>query len=719
MPRSPAVFAACVVLAACSGPPAAPRAPSPSPPAAPSASAVSVAAVPRPGEGVTDLPSGARVRWRYDFDRNALTAMKVAGGAVVALTASGNLLRFDLATLKLTAERVGPGVVRSLGSGPDGAVLAGLAVGPLGRVVRVDPETLALTPLVEVDAPPVWVGADDRGVWAVVERLSWRQERAHGGRDFRVRDATYEAVDFASQSRVRLHSEGTTFLLDRKHRLWIGGNYGEFGSSISVVDFTSKVGSLVAPAGKFEGVYGFFERGDEVFAYGGSSHMASSRGYVARCTDARVTKVANFYWDTWSHPEPDRSRPFAPVTHLFAGGAGGELLALSSGALFRVNPSFSQWTRLRDVEVRDGSGRRAAVHSNPGVKVVLRGDDGRLLAATRHDGLVRLAGKETERAALPAQLEAGRVDDIAGGPEGAILLGAGSAWARAGGGWGKRGGVPSGASGRAAPGGEAGLLGLDLHVEPDGALVTVARLADTPPDEGFLVSPDRLVVARWRGGAGAIVAETKGGEAQVYNTFRTPDGALWGTTLEHLVRFEAGAWKPVVALPQRGVRMKVVGAGGPPWVLLEANQSRLFRLDPARGALDPVAATDQAGELPIEDALPWANGGLLLATWRGLYELPAAGGVAVASRVAAPADVFRLTRDAQGRLWLGGEGIWVHDLAKGRLHVLDEAPAAGRRSVAAIAPDPARPGGVVVAFDNERESSSGGASVAFLAIDPD
>ncbi len=58
--------------------------------------------------GTVHLPSGVAVHYDYHYDRNALRDARRADDTIIALTESGNLLRLDLTTLKLTREWFGP-----------------------------------------------------------------------------------------------------------------------------------------------------------------------------------------------------------------------------------------------------------------------------------------------------------------------------------------------------------------------------------------------------------------------------------------------------------------------------------------------------------------------------------------------------------------------------------------------------------------------------------
>src|SRR5258706_11027889 len=54
--------------------------------------------------GSVESTDGARVRFAYDYDRNALVDSRVAGNGLIALTRAGHLLRFSLPDLLFERE---------------------------------------------------------------------------------------------------------------------------------------------------------------------------------------------------------------------------------------------------------------------------------------------------------------------------------------------------------------------------------------------------------------------------------------------------------------------------------------------------------------------------------------------------------------------------------------------------------------------------------------
>ncbi len=113
-----------------------------------------------PVTGSVVLPSGLAARYEYHYDRNALQDSRRQGGALVALAGAGNLLRFDVASRAVTAERVEPARAVCLGGGDGDPVVVGFDD---GRVCRVDPADLGLVELARVPGRAWWVGYPARG----------------------------------------------------------------------------------------------------------------------------------------------------------------------------------------------------------------------------------------------------------------------------------------------------------------------------------------------------------------------------------------------------------------------------------------------------------------------------------------------------------------------------------------------------------------------------
>ena len=242
---------------------------------------------PPPASGTVELPTGISAHYEYHFNHNALGPSQIAGNALIALTDSGNLLRFDLPTRRLTRERITPARTVCLGRGIHDELLAGFED---GRVCQVNPTTLELVELARLSGQPQWVGAleggenNGRRILGVVERSKWVEQRGQRWQE------PYSVVeDIANGKTYEFDHLATTFLLDQKKRLWLGEDKGEWGGWCSYVNFAEGTSHSIPGIKKgeydneWEGVYGFVElRDGQVWAYGGLSHMDIDEAFIRR-----------------------------------------------------------------------------------------------------------------------------------------------------------------------------------------------------------------------------------------------------------------------------------------------------------------------------------------------------------------------------------------------------------------------------------------------------
>jgi hypothetical protein len=198
-------------------------------------------------------------------------------------------------------------------------------------------------------------------------------------------------------------------------------------------------------------------------------------------------------------------------------------------------------------------------------------------------------------------------------------------------------------------------------------------------------------------------------------SFIAPDGTLWNAWSSELQQFTRGKWtRPVDSKWARstngealrvGSDLRAINDVGPPWVLLDRDREALLSLSYLPGMsdvrLEAVALSDTRGEIKVRDAMNYTGKELLLATDRGLRTFALR-----ANSIGSPGidvgdhPVARICRDSFGRIWLGGNGLGVIDGERKVFHSLDAVPMIGQCSIAAIAIDPGRSGGVIVAVED-------------------
>jgi len=181
---------------------------------------------------------------------------------------------------------------------------------------------------------------------------------------------------------------------------------------------------------------------------------------------------------------------------------------------------------------------------------------------------------------------------------------------------------------------------------------------------------------------------------------------LWNACHGELTRFEKGRWVIAAQLPERKSpsRLETISTNGPPWLLLDRFDHALWRLEHGAHGEDPRLTRieiREVGKAPrIDDAIPWSDGTILLATTFGLRAYAPA--TRKLSRVdfpepAQPATI--VARDGRGRLWLGGErGLWMAEPGAKHAEAFNRVPWLGRTAVEALCRDPRHDDGVIVAL---------------------
>jgi hypothetical protein len=681
--------------------------------------------------GSVRLSSGLTARYEYHFNRNSLRDSQRAGRALITLTNSGNLLRFEVASLKLTREWYGPTPITCLGRGANGTVLAGFED---GRICRVDPETLVPTVVARLSGKPQWVveqpvhaekGTPPR-ILAVVEK----SKRVERGRQ-RGQTRYSEVHDLASGKSFPLEDRATAFLLDSKRQLWLGADNGEWGGWCSVLDLTTGTIRSIPGLKIFEhdpdkeywrGVYGFFERDDgQVWAYGGTNHMGSTDGFISRVEEGRAEELyfldavpggqKQFNNDELAGGREADEGPDAPITSIVQDPQTRALVIMSLDYVYRTDENLKRWKATHRLHIRYRSGRPDAMGAYPSVRSVhlLEGTN-HLICGTRMDGIVLLDGHNETASALPGQLELEEIDRIENTKEGTLVVesyGGDRPWQIQKGNWVQRDFAPPiepvGKDVKPDPADEADSWSTTrLLVGPDGSLFSVSAGRWTP---------GMRATARWRNGKAEILGWEKT-DLNPEACFVTPDGKLWNAGYDSLRQFMNGkwtvvsTWDPAVRrgeLTSFGWGLRAVNEVGPPWILLDHRNKTLVRLhlDPKTDLPPRAMLKIREGErvLAIHEALPLTRETLLLATDQGLRTFEIASGK-ISPPVLPVLDrkVKRLCRDGLGRLWMGGDGLVMIDPGGKTLHAFDALPMLGRSPIDALATDPSHPEGVVVAM---------------------
>ncbi len=608
--------------------------------------------------GRTDV-AGQAARFAYYFDHNALADGVLAGDAVIATTASGNLLRVDARTLALATQHIVRGRATAIAADDHGVILVGTED---GQIATVDPSTLALTTIGRVDGAIAWLARRNETLVSIVRP---QPSSPWPGQDVASLDRLLQrsarlSMFVNSGGRVSTRAwpgePATTFFLDASGVLWFGADLGEFGGALGSIDLDT--GRRVDVPVE-NGVLGITRADDgRLLAYGGMEHLGMGSGFVADVVDGRARILRQF--ERPAEPPFDQSHPNAPIDRVVADRADGGFLVLSAHRLYHSSPDFSTWSRSTDLGGRWSAGRRYAVGGAPTVNALLPGLSTREWLAIRgRDGIQRIVGDRVESGAATRQLESPIVD-IWPTSIGTMLLSDGESvlWRHDGDAW-----TTSALCPNRIPGSDHAPNATPIADDGRGLLVDC--------DGGITPGPLALIHVDGTGAMQTIDVRTNDRGARAPAAlFLGPGERLFGMKDGTLWRFEdarwqiagvVGAWPNADRWSGRAAREYVTMTTPTDrtafiWHVGSGDLLRLSQEADARWRLEVVGRPAMAN---ILDAVPDRDDTILASTPRGLVRYHTRDGGIERYRLPDHDRIVTAARDRRGRIWVAGDRLYV------------------------------------------------------------
>jgi hypothetical protein len=656
-------------------------------------------------QGSVDIRDGRQARFRYYFDHNALKDCIRVEHSLIALTESGNLIRFDAETLAMEGQAIIPG--RGTAIAPDNdRVLVGTQD---GKIYDVDPASLSLKVVATVQGRVAWLFADGLGntqhgkIVAVVDNFP--EVLPFPGEPFKgydARSARLEKIETRPYF-VAVYANGkvrtlpfqlgknfaipNSYLLDNSNRLWMGTDKGEWGGECSYMDL--RTGKVHAVAGDVSGVLGFLRSTDgRLFSYGGTSHLGMHTGYIAQITDEHLDNIIRFESNDWKQPVPAQAqqvisqlkkateaqgqtvspddKPQAPIDLMVEDSDKAGFWIVSAHTLYRTDSRLSEWSKIVDLEGRWYGGRRYAMGNTPTVNRLIadKSNPDSLLVAMGRDGLERVSDARVEHLPFIGELESS-VIDIWKTSIGTVLLADDSdhaAWRVANDGWQQM---------RFFPNRRPSDEGADWYeAEPfgdDGDGIIAFSNDNISPGE-------RDIIKLRTPGTAETTESWKDSSSRWDSSFLRPsDGHLLRISGSKLEIRQPSGWQETgeSKLPDSDERKRVL-IGRRYISLAEVHQSEIF-LDVELGDLDkltrtsdgryvfaPLSYKGRAVPTGVFDAVADSDGWVLLATADGLFRLRLENG----ERKSIPSpslseEIKSICRDGRGRLWAAGKRLYL------------------------------------------------------------
>lgn len=689
-----------------------------------------------PIRGRVVLGSGEKIGFAYYFNQNALKDGVAQGDALFALTDSGNLMRFDSGSLKLTGQAIVPGRGTALAAGPQGDVLVGTQE---GNLYRIHPTSFDLERIASFKGRIAWIGTSnssgDRNgrIVAVVDNsadvLPWPGEanKAYESRSLAA------ALRVVNPYQVAILENGKTralpfpplsnfsfpgyFMLDSQDRLWFGSDNGEWGGQCAYMNLRTGRGHKLHS--EMEGVLGFLRASDErILIYGGMSHMGANSGYISEIKDGEVVPLVNVEHNDWQYTDYDRlpkpiaqalkstphldNMPNGPIDLLVNDEGEKGFWVVSAHELYHADEQFRQWEKIVNLGGRWEGGRRLSMGNTPTINRLLVDPDRpkSLIVIMGRDGLERVTATNVESFSFVGSLEA-PVIEIWNTSLGTALLepddrnGGHAPWLLKDDQWRRYSLFPD-----QLPSGEGAVWYFAEPFGNDEDRISAFDHGNVDPGKAYLVQLDDAGVAK-------VLDSWDGDDSEFETNFLTSsDGTVLKATGKELFIRRGGGWMKVGLSQLEWPTDRKSVMGGRNLVLLGRDSRsdyflatelgdifQLQRPEGLHGEYRLIHATYPKHETPVQifDASPDQDGWVLLSTARGLLHFNLESGVSKTIQSPNPdQEIKSLCRDNQGRLWAVGDYLYLSP-DEGKHWDQIKLPMLTRTYTKRIRPNPANP----------------------------
>lgn len=581
--------------------------------------------------------------------------------------------------------------------------------------MTVDPAALTFSSVASVSGSVRWIGRRPAGWVVAFEPFAAKTQTKARWRNTVVSDLAtrklYELKDLWP----------SVFMLDRKGRLWIGEDRGEWGGSTHRLDLaTGKLNRVAMPGELFDNVYGFIELANgHVAAFGGVMHMGLRSWFVTRvdCEPAYLAYSGSNLKEPRDQAEtdaPERNRPHLPITHIIENREH-EILVLSFSDVFRTKPSFKTLQRDASLHLRYFPGRPDAVGSYPAIRKVrpLDREGQPLLLVTGGNGHVLLDHGRAEESSLTNQFGQQFQESAMDSPIGFLTLPADDreeTWGLNREHWSIVNGPPTRLSLRdsfaqafdKSSRTVETWYGTRFAMSPGGSLCAFTETSWSPGTRG---------IDRWQDGR-FVALDTSMTSLSVKDYFFAPnDDVLARDDDGEFKRLHDGNWQTLGvtkktqdrAWPRLRRNLKLLSGRMPPWLYFDSRGHELVQFDPGDGKKAPselpVALTWKGKKLAVLDVIAESDDSLLVASEVGLLRYNLASGTLTATDLAASNEpVYSLARDGKGRLWVLGKELYLIPAGDHRAQVIRGLPVSAENS-RLLGTTAAHPSGVVVGLN--------------------
>ena len=654
----------------------------------------------RPSPPIAPPKPAPTPAFQYVYNQNALIASRLVGDHLIAIVQAGHVLRFDADSLELTGELLSNTAAHVLGAVSGEELSVGFED---GRIARLNAETLYQEAIGRVEGVPLWVSQGPEETVVVHAKLGHKASPAHR-RPYKwpYLLTDYRATWLDSRREVAVLADAGTFLDAGNERLWLGrvGQHARLGE-VQVIDLRNAVaaykgllpGAFVGGLSKLPdgsvATYSIKETFRPPSRITGARKARCDRSpYEQQTFIARLRERAPHKGLFTSKPFRDPNcadslpgtgdRPEEAILAAESDPSDGSVIVVSMTGVFRADARFAAWKKLGSF----GSLSPRQLDRSRLLLPDIHLRNSSLIIATLRDGYQRvdLATGVTESHRIGGLLEVNPIMIRAARDEALLME---TFWHEHQVALSASGFLPVARLQQAPPprtlrGRRYDNQGWRSHnylPAPDGTLFIVSEWGDTENWSANANEERPTVVALRESGVSRVLGEQSTKHALNW-MFVAPDGLLLANEdrAARLWVFDGGQWTGFDNNPRPTV-IKDLGRYRSEWFVLVNNLDghglRLATYRRGARSLPEVQLLPDAGwraepERPntpsgLTDAVRWDAEHLLIVGESGLclYDLRSRRCPQLPLQQSIQATPTHAIRDADGRVWLAGNGFWL------------------------------------------------------------
>ena len=370
----------------------------------------------------------------YLFNRNSIKDFKIFDKDIIALTYSGNILKFDLNTIKQTGELIDSIRFTCLGDTLDGKILLGRKD---GAIFSFNPKDLSYNQIDKVNLEPYFLETLDNDIeskkqilcvtYCPVTNYHWDYDLEKsvysGGLTYFTNLTTknIDSIEINNNYEGHRPQPPSNLIKTSGNLVYFSSDFGEFGGFNGYYNPKNRdINSLGNHSGGYNGFV--TTSSNKVYSYGGLNHMG-----ISNCKIYEINESVNiskyFYCNDYDlqikHNKLDSSNkhisdvikneitdtlknfPRSSINIILENKYKNKLIVFAGNYVYETDSNFTSWKIIYDLKLQNSDGRSYSFGYTTAISAAVILDSNQILCSTESDGFLLLDNKNSKLCEIP------------------------------------------------------------------------------------------------------------------------------------------------------------------------------------------------------------------------------------------------------------------------------------------------------------------------------